>query len=384
MKEVIKKILVGLLAVCIVLGAAIYRFVFYDPNKPENVETQPTVTDAAGVTYYAVTNPDGSMNVIVTNESGEKYKAQFDGQTVGGTTVPVSGEEETVTLPTNYTGPHLDVQASSSTGNSNATTQEKPDPVTTTTNPGTTVATTKPTTKPAASQQNSTSPNAAPQQNTTKATTAPQNTTNKPAATTQAQQSGQTGNKVDIYQQVFKSGNFLMEVNDPDLQNVTMAMKGNKMYVEASMEDISLKLIFNGDVKDKDHPDGTWYLVLDGFKKYSKMPSDMLGDMNPSELTKDFAKDDGNLVYTSDVADVDGQLLVCESTVDSNGNTLKYYFDGDVLVRSDTVSPDGSVSTTRFSRITTEVPDSLFQIPSGYSIVNLEWLMNLGGSALGG
>mgnify|MGYP003303729859 CR=1 FL=1 len=173
-----------------------------------------------------------------------------------------------------------------------------------------------------------------------------------------------------------------MEVNDPDLGKVTMAMKGNKMYVDASMEEISLKLVFNGDKKDSDNPDGTWYLILDGFKKYSTMPADMLGEMNVSELTKDFAKDDGNLVYTTDV--VDGQLLVCESTVDSNGNTLRYYFDGDVLVQSDTVAPDGSVSSTKFSKITTEVPDTLFQIPTGYSYINLEWIMNLGGSALAG
>ncbi len=104
--------------------------------------------------------------------------------------------------------------------------------------------------------------------------------------------------------------------------------------------------------------------------------SQLIRDMDVNELTKDFAKDDENLVYTTDVVDVDGALLVCESTVDSNGNTLKYYFDGDVLVRSDTVAPDGSVSSTRFSKITTEVPDSLFAVPAGYSFINLEWLMN--------
>lgn len=366
MKEIIKKILVGILAVGIVIGAAVYRFMFYDPDKPQDEETQPTVTDAAGTTYYAVTNPDGSMMVVVTNENGEQYKAEFDGQTVGGTTVPVSEGEVEGTLPTNYTGPHLNVEASSTTKKSDSENVEKPSAVTTTTDPATTAAS---TTKPAASQQNTTKP----------ATTKP-TTTKKPVQ----QEPEQTGNKVDIYQEVFKSGNFLMEVIDPDLGTVTMAMKGNKMHVNASMEGMSLKLVFNGDKKDKDNPDGTWYLILDGFKKYSTMPSDMLGDMNVNELTKDFAKDDENLVYTSDVVDVDGQLLVCETTTDSNGNTLKYYFDGDVLVRSDTVSPDGSVSTTKFSKISTEVPDTLFTIPADYSFINLEWLMKGIGSSLEG
>lgn len=370
MKEVIKKIVVGILAVGIVIGAAVYRFVLYDPNKSNETTTQPTVTDAAGTTYYAVTNPDGSMMVIVTNENGEQYKAEFDGENVGSTVEAVSEGEVEGTLPTNYTGPHLNVEATSSqkptqvSGNTDSTT-EKVSGVTTTTNPGTTKAT---TTK-APAQQTTTK---APAQQTTTKAPVKQTTTKAPAQ----QNTEETGNKVDIYQTVFASGNFLMEVNDPDLGAVTMAMKGNKMYVEASMEGMSLELVYNGDIKDDKHPDGTWYLILDSLKKYSTMPAEMLGDMDVNELTKDFAKDDGNLVYTSDVVDVDGALLVCESTVDGNGNTLKYYFDGDVLVRSDTVAPDGSVSTTRFSKITTEVPDSLFTVPQGYSFINLEWLMN--------
>lgn len=355
MKEIIKKIVVGILAVGIVIGAAVYRFVLYDPNKANETTTQPTVTDAAGTTYYAVTNPDGSMMVIVTNENGEQYKAEFDGENVGSTVAAVSQGEVQGTLPTNYTGPHLNVEATS-----NGTTAEKPSAVTTTTNPNTTKA---------SAGQTTTAPT------TTKAP-AKQTTTKAPAQQATQQMTEATGNKVDIYQTVFASGNFLMEVNDPDLQNVTMAMKGNKMYVEASMEGMSLKLVFNGDIKNEDHPDGTWYLILDSLKKYSTMPAEMLGDMDVNELTKDFAKDDGNLVYTTSVEDVDGALLVCESTVDNNGNTLKYYFDGDVLVRSDTVAPDGTVSSTKFSKITTEVPDELFVVPQGYSFINLEWLMN--------
>lgn len=354
MKDIIKKVLVGILAVVIVVGAAVYRFVFYNPDKPQEESTQPTVTDAAGTTYYAVTDPNtGSTMVVVTNENGEQFKAEFDGQTVGSTVAPVQDGEVNGSLPTNYTGPHIDVNANSTQPSSGSQGQSQ--------------STTAPTTTTAPSGGNN-------QQNTTIPTTTKPTTTQAPAS----------GNKVDIYQAVFKSGNFLMEVEDPDLGPVTMAMKGNKMYVDASMEGMSLKLVYNGDKKDNDNPDGTWYLILDGLKKYSKMPADMLGDMNVSELTKGIAKDDENLVYTSEVADVDGQLLVCESTTDSNGNTLRYYFNGDVLVRSETVSPDGSVSATKFSKITTEVSDTLFAIPSDYDYLNLEWLMKLASSSLGG
>lgn len=354
MKDIIKKILVGVLAVVVVLGAAVYRFMFYDPDKSNKIETQPTVTDAAGTTYYAVTDPNtGSTMVVVTNENGDKYKAEFDGQTVGGTTVPVSEGEVQGDLPTNYTGPHIDVSVSTTKKPSGQTGNNQSSTTTTTT----TVAP---------------SSDSGSQQQTPVTTTT---TTKAPAQ--------QTGNKIDVYQQVFKSGNFLMKVNDPDLGDVTMAMKGNKMYVEASMEGMSLKLIFNGDVKDKENPDGTWYLMLDSLKSYSKMPSDMLGDMDVASITKGFAQEEDNLVYTTDIVDVDGSLLVCESTTDGNGNTLNYYFDGDVLVRSETISPSGSATATDFSMITTSVDDSLFAIPADYKYLNLEWLMNLAGSSIG-
>lgn len=356
MKDIIKKVLVGVLAVVIVLGAAIYRFMFYDPDKPNEIETQPTVTDAAGTTYYAVTDPNtGSTMVVVTNESGEKYKAEFDGQTVGSTVAAVEDDEIKGNLPTNYTGPHIDVSAPA-----NGTTGTQSDNNQTTANTGATSG-------------------GAAQQTTQKK---PDNTTTTTTPTTQAT-TQQQGNKIDIYQQVFKSGNFLMKVNEPELGDVTMAMKGNKMYLEASMEGMALKLIFNGDIKDKNNPDGTWYLMLDSLKKYSKMPSDMLGDMDVASITKGFAQQEDNLVYTSDVVDVDGTLLVCESATDGNGNTLNYYFDGDVLVRSETISPSGSATATDFSMITTNVDDSLFAIPSDYEYLNLEWLMNLAGSAMG-
>ncbi|MBQ7005622.1 MAG: hypothetical protein IJN68_04245 [Clostridia bacterium] len=359
MKDIVKKILVGILAVVIVLGAAIYRFMFYDPNKSDEGETQPTVTDAAGTTYYALTNPDGSMMVVVTNENGEQYKAEFDGQTVGSTVAALQAGEVQGTLPTNYTGPHLDVSATTQNTDSS-------------------------TTAPSGGSQPAPSTGTTAPQHTPSQTTTPEPSQQAPTQAPTQAPSQQTGNKIDIYQQVFKSGNFLMKIKDPDLGNVTMAMKGNKMYLEAAMEGLSLKLIFNGDKKDKDNPDGTWYLILDSFQKYSTMPADMLGDMNVSEITKGFAQQEENLVYTSDVVDVNGALLVRESTTDINGNTVNYYFDGDVLVKSETISPAGSATSTEFEMITTSVDDSLFQIPSGYGYLNLEWLMKLAGGSVTG
>ncbi len=199
----------------------------------------------------------------------------------------------------------------------------------------------------------------------------------------QSQQSTQTSQpqqvyKVTYYQNIFKSGKFLMKVNDPDLGAVVMGMNGNKMFVEASMEGHTLKMLYDGDKPDSENPErGTWYIVIDKIKKYSPMPSDMIGDMNVEELTKNFTSSDNENTYTTGYETVNGEQLYCESCTDENGNTTKYYFRGDVLVRSDSVSPSGEVSTTEFQEINPNVDDSLFAIPSGYAKWDISWLMNM-------
>ena len=53
---------------------------------------------------------------------------------------------------------------------------------------------------------------------------------------------------------------------------------------------------------------------------------------------------------------------------------MQYYFDGDTLVRLDSTGEDGVVASTYITRITTDVPDSTFEIPKGYGYLNLDWL----------
>lgn len=194
------------------------------------------------------------------------------------------------------------------------------------------------------------------------------------------QQPQQYANKIDVYQQIFASGRFIMKINDPDLGPVTMAMSGNKMFIDASMEGVSLKMLYDGDTPDKNNPSmGTWYIIIDQFKKYSPMPADMIGDMNVEDITKDFANDDSNNVYTKSTETIGGETYDCESSVDSNGNTTKYYFKGDKLVRSDSISPSGEISTTEFQEISGNVDDSIFTIPDGYAKFDISWLLNMMG-----
>ncbi len=180
--------------------------------------------------------------------------------------------------------------------------------------------------------------------------------------------------KITRYEKVFESGKFYMQVKDPDLGVVAMALNGNKMYVESSMDGMSMKLIFRGDKKNKNNPDGTWYMVFDDLKKYATASTDLLG--NTEDVIGDFEEKGEKISYKTTYETIGGKRYEVESGKDSQGVTYKYYFNGDTLVRSQEILADGTVSTTDFVKISSSVPDSLFTIPSDYAYINLEWLLN--------
>ena len=66
--------------------------------------------------------------------------------------------------------------------------------------------------------------------------------------------------------------------------------------------------------------------------------------------------------------------LILESYTTKNGDTANYYFDGEALVRRDDIAKDGTVTTTVFTKFSTDVPDSYFEIPDDYGYLNLGWL----------
>lgn len=317
MKDIIKKVLIGVLCVAVIVGVA-YKFVFSSPDQTDPYGSTNGVIDGNG---QPVTDSNGVT--LNAGNNADPYVTTGSSQPVNGTTAPAQQ-----------------------------------------TNPGTQQTTNGGSYNPGTSQQGGTNytPTQTPAQNQGGYVDTPT----------------PSSNRIDKYQNIFKSGRFMMKINDPDLGPVTMAMAGNKMFMETSMEGLTLKMIYDGDKKDKDNPNlGTWYIVLDSLKKYSPLPADMIGDMNVEELTKDFASGDSNTIYTSSVEDVNGELLDVESCVDSNGNTTKYYFRGDELVRSDSIGPDGTVSTTEFQLVTGDVADSVFQIPSDYAKWNISWLINM-------
>ncbi len=346
MKKILLRVfLVLMVFVLVVAGTAAY-LLFHEPEDNDVVvNRQPTMVDSSGKSHLVVVDGNGTSYAVVTDVDGNRYAAEYNGSQIGSTVGMVNDQISLSDLPTEPTGEQVVVtnDANSFTG---------------------AVQTTAPTTT-APTQNN---------QNTTEAVV-----TEPTTATTQPTTTGTAYGPYDLvpyriekYEKIFASANYLMEIttNDPDLGDtpITMALKGGNMYIDTSIEGIQCKMLYM-------NSNDTMYLIFDEWKKYCKLPEDLMGeDMDMGSMMADFDMADIGEVTVSQV-DIGGQQLILESYISmEDGSTVNYYFDGDNIVRRDNISASGEVDSMFISKFISDVPDSYFEIPEGYGYLNLSWL----------
>lgn len=338
MKKIIRGVLLGLLAV-IVIGVSVLAYFLFGANKPKT-DDKLIVTDGAGNSYLAVVDEEGQTLVAVTDANGSIYAAATDSKgNVGSTVANIDDVLKKEDLPTNYTGQNFDVTANSNDYSGSA--ESVPS-----------------TTAPASSTQNAQPSDAS---------------TSAPADELKAY-------RFEKYQQIFAGGTYLMQftTNDEELGDtpITAAVKNGNIYIETKIQSMGCKMLYLAGSGSKQ---GTTYLIIDDFKKYCKMPADLLGDdLDMTNMMGNFASKTDREITVSKV-NIGGKELICESYTDKDGTIVKYYFDGETLVRRDNENKDGTVETTYITRITSDVPDSLFQIPDNYGYLNLSFLGGLSG-----
>lgn len=369
MKRIIQKIFLVILAIIVAaVGVSIYQYFTGPVTEP----AKPTLTDAQGSTYLAVVGDDGTTYAVVTDESGNRYAAEYNGSDVGNTVGQINDHVAQSDLPTNYTGPTLEATADASAYKGDVqTTNSATSQVAQTTVASTTQATTvKPEDTTAQTQQTTVQG-----QQTTQGG---QTTSQVQQTTTQAQNGAETGltaYRIQKYLDVFSNGTYLMEVSTADIEEpFTIAMKNGNVYLETKMEIDETQPPYNCRILILNNGE-TMYLIIDDVKKYFKVPADLLGeDMDMASMMADFADVELGEITVSEV-EINGQKLILESYISpTDGSTINYYFDGDVLVRKDNVDKNGKVDSTYFSRVTSDVPDSTFDLPAGYGYFNMSLL----------
>lgn len=337
MKRIITRIFVGLLIVVVVVGGTAAYMLFHNPDEPTNVSvtTQPTMIDSSGKSHLVVVDGNGTSYAVVTDPEGNRYAAEYNGNEIGSTVGQINDQVALGDLPTS---PDPDNQI--------AVTNNPSDYVgeIVTSNPAQ-------TTSPNVTQPGTSAPN---------------------TSVTEQDPNALVPYRIKKYEKIFASGTYLMEIttNDPDLGDtpITMALKNGNMYVNTTIEGMKCDMIF-------DSKNETMYLIFTDWKKYCKLPEDLMGeDFNMSSMMADFGMDDIGEVSVSTV-NVNGQDLIMESYISEiDGSTVNYYFKGEQLVRRDNISKSGVVDSIYVSTFMSDVPDSYFEIPSGYGYLNLSWI----------
>lgn len=345
MKKILQRTFLVLGIFAVVIIAAVVSLT----TGGEKPDSAPVATDAAGTTYYLYEDKEKNTTyAVVTDEIGNRYAAEFDGNTVGSTVENINDKVAIDDVPTNFIGQHTEIthDVNAYTGVVNS------DPATTT------------TTAPSTSSQGE-----------VPSTTAPAQVTDAPTTTQPSTQAGLTAYRINKYQQLLAGGTYLMEFTDPELSSlpVTMAIKNGNMYIDTTMEidegsePMNVKMLY---LKKSE----TFYMLIDKFKKYIKLPEDIMGeDMDMTAMLAEFNVSDVGDVSVKEV-EINGQVLILESYTDDDGVVYNYYFNGEDLVRRDSVSKDGTIESMYISRFTTDVPDSTFDIPSDYGYLNLSWM----------
>lgn len=327
MKKILKRVFIALLFLLIIGGVALYMLFTSGEKEIENL----IVTDAAGSTYRVHIDEDKDTTyALVTDENGNVWGADFDGDTVGNTRQPLDDIYDAADIPeVKFTGEYMDHTANADDymGSVSQQTPSQPDN----------------------------------QSNTNQGTT-PEVT--PPAAY-----------RIQKYQDLFAGGRYLMVITMVDSNGVaespaTMAVKNGNFYVSTEADGMTAQMIYLAS-------NNTAYMLIDFMKKYCEIPEDMMEGLEFSTMMDKFQINDIGEITVSNV-NLNGKNLVCESYVSSGGSTFSYYFDeSDMLVRRDITSPSGKTETTLWSQITTDVPDSYFEIPKGYSYLNISWLLQM-------
>ncbi len=327
MKKILRRVFICTFIALIVCGVALYLFFTSGEKEIPNL----IVTDAAGSTYRIHIDEDKDTTyALVTDENGKVWGADFDGDTVGNTRHPLDDIYDAADIPdVKYTGVQMDHTANADDymGNITPTTPSQPD------NQG----------------DNQQEPVVTP-----------------PAAY-----------RIQKYQNLFAGGRYLMVITMIDANGnaespATMAVKNGNFYVSTESDGMTAQMIYLAS-------NDTAYMLIDFMKKYCEVPEDMMEGLEFSTMMDKFQINDIGTITVSEV-NVNGKNLICESYISSNGDTFNYYFDeSDMLVRRDIISPSGKTETTLWSQITTEVADSYFEIPKGYSYLNISWLLEMAG-----
>lgn len=311
------------LMVVIVLAALIFCVKTIRSSEKQTL----TVTDPDGMTYLAVLDQNNNVYAGITDASGNLYGARIgeDGYPVLDDSLYAVGAYDGTLPRNNTTAVNIQQSDKGESYNYNASVSVKDETTSSTTSSG------------SDSQQ-----------------------------TTEEQPKERLSDK---YRTLFSSGTYQMTFtsDDPDLPGeIDMALKNGSVYLETTVEGIPAEVIYDDTKK-------TGAIVIKSFRLYCTLPDDMIEEFSSGALDINFSEEYKD--FKTYKVDISGRECICESYTYDTGEVNSFYFYDNELVRMDLISPDGSSSVYNITSLSSDVPDSYFEMPKGYIKIDISKLM---------
>lgn len=182
----------------------------------------------------------------------------------------------------------------------------------------------------------------------------------------------QSSAKIEKYRQIFASGNYSMTITSADEGSadipIEFACKNGNLRMSLEMEGLPAIMIYSAE-------NNTTYILVEFMGKfYTELTEEFMGEeLDLSEATKNF-EIPADAVITEGTGTLDGKTYATETVTTGEKSTVFYFDNYGTLLATESLSDH---SVTRLSNISTDVDDSLFEIPEEYTYMDFSWLMNM-------
>ncbi len=170
--------------------------------------------------------------------------------------------------------------------------------------------------------------------------------------------------------EAFSGDDYIMTLEgDMDLgegtENTTMtlAMKGENVYMDVDATSGHLTVMYK---------DNTTYVVSHADKMYMTTEGkneEIFSEEDMFAFSKDDLKEIEDSEYTTGKETINGTEYEYEEYKYEDGTTERYYFSGNDLTYIKTTSEDGTEETMKVVKLSSEVEDSIFELPTDYKKV---------------
>ena len=158
--------------------------------------------------------------------------------------------------------------------------------------------------------------------------------------------------------QAFSGDNYIVSFEEEGVSTITLAVKGDNIYMSATEDDYSFTVVYK---------DNTTYVISNEDKMYmtSEGKNEEILSEDMAILSKEDLQEFETAEYEKGKEEINGTEYEYEEYNNEEGIKERYYFEGNDLKYIKTIE-DGEEAIVKVLKLSSEVEDSIFEIPSDY------------------